>query len=219
MSELLDRDLIVAGEGAIGSRIVVFRETESTNDLVRTAAEGGEPEGFVAFAESQTKGRGQFGRRWSSAPGLGLWFSILLRPHWPPHLLPQVTPLIAVAVANALAAETRLGIRIKQPNDIFSGGRKLAGILSEARTGAEVFAVVGIGINVNHAAADFPLELQTSATSLALETGGPCHREQVASAVLTEISACYDPARPPGEEILRQYEALSRGQVYDTFPS
>ncbi len=217
MSEFLDRDLIAAGCGGIGSRIVVFRETESTNDIVLRAAEGGEREGFVAFAESQTKGRGQFGRRWSSAPSLGLWFSILLRPRWSPALLPRMTPLVAVAVANVLPEASGLDLRIKQPNDLLCERRKLAGILSEARTGHDVFVLVGIGINVNHTRADFPLELQESATSLALEAGRNWERERLASLVLQGLAAAYDPGVPPEEDILAQYAALSRGPVCDTF--
>jgi BirA family biotin operon repressor/biotin-[acetyl-CoA-carboxylase] ligase len=220
MSELLDRDLILAEAGCrVDWRVSVFRETESTNDIVLRAAEGGEPEGFAVFAETQTKGRGQFGRRWSSAFGLGLWFSILLRPRWPVAELAQVTPLVAVAVARALAEASGLETRIKPPNDIFCGGKKLAGILSEARTGgSEVFVVVGIGINVNHAPGDFPLELQTSAISLARETGRVWTREPVAAAVLRALGESYDPCQPPGAEIHAAYEALSRGPNCGSFP-
>ncbi len=218
MSELLDRDLMAVGGGeGIGSRILVFRETESTNDIVRRAAEDGEPEGLVVFAESQTKGRGQFGRRWSSAPGLGLWFSILLRPRWEPALISKVTPLVAVTVTRALSQASGLDLRIKPPNDLLHRGRKLVGILSEARTGAEVFVVVGIGINVNHARADFPLELQESATSLAIETGSSWPRERMASVVLCAMKEAYDSNRPPDANLLGQYAALSRGPVCDTF--
>lgn len=210
----LDRDLIApAGSGW---RASVFRETESTNDLGLRAAEGGEAEGFAVFAEAQTRGRGQFGRRWDSPPGLGLWFSLLLRPRWPVAQLAQMTPLIAVAAVRALGAQTGMTIRIKAPNDLFVGGRKLAGILSEARTGRDVFVVVGIGINVNHARRDFPLELQTSATSVAIETGRAWDRNPVAAAVLAEIGRTYDPALPPGADVLDQYVALSRPVDCDT---
>lgn len=220
MNEALDRDRISAGDAArLRPRIVVFRETESTNDVVMRAAEGGEPEGFVAFAETQTKGRGQFGRKWSSAEGIGLWFSILLRPRWPAGKLPEMTPLVAVAVARALAWTSGLAIRIKPPNDIFCQGRKLAGILSEARTGSEVFVVVGIGINVNHMAADFPLELRTSATSLAIETGATCDRERVASAVLAAIDELYNAENPPGAGVHDEYALLSRGPICGSFPA
>lgn len=219
MSEPLDRDLISARSGGrIGSRVAVFRETGSTNDIVLRAAEGGEPEGYVAFAEKQTMGRGQFGRKWSSAEGLGLWFSILLRPKWPPEWLAEMTPLVAVAVAEALAAACGLAARIKPPNDILCGRRKLAGILSEARTGREVFVVVGIGINVNHDRADFPLELQESATSIAIETQARVPREPVAVAVLNALNLLYDPARPPERRIKTSYAALSRAADCGSFP-
>jgi BirA family biotin operon repressor/biotin-[acetyl-CoA-carboxylase] ligase len=198
--------------------VVVFRETESTNDIVLRAAEGGEPEGFVAFAESQTKGRGQFGRRWSSAHGLGLWFSILLRPKWPAAQLARLTPLVAVALGRALAEIPGLSIRIKPPNDILCGGCKLAGILSEARTGKDVFVVAGIGINVNHARTDFPLELQASATSISLETGEIWRREGIARAVLQALDAAYDAGIPPDGKILEEYAALSHRPVCDSFP-
>jgi len=218
MSSPLDRDLIAADRaGCIGSRIAVFRETESTNDIVLHAAEGGEPEGFVAFAESQTKGRGQFGRRWSSATGVGLWFSVLLRPQWDSALLAQITPVVAVAVVRAIAGSTGLAPRIKQPNDVLCQGRKLAGILSEARTGGDLFVVAGIGINVNHAREDFPLELQTSATSIAIETGRSWPREPLAAAVLRELQGAYDATQPPDGKLLGEYEALSRGPVCDSF--
>jgi BirA family biotin operon repressor/biotin-[acetyl-CoA-carboxylase] ligase len=220
MSDALDRDVIAAGcAGAIGSRVMVFRETESTNDIVRRAAEGGEPEGLAVFAESQTRGRGQFGRRWDSAPGLGLWFSVLLRPRWEPALLPQMTPLLAVAVARSLARDTGLHLRIKKPNDVFCGARKLAGILSEARTGSGgVFVVAGVGINVNHEAGDLPLELQATATSVARETGRTWPREALAAGVLREVQSVYDPEQPPGPALLDEYETLSRAPVCDSFP-
>jgi len=210
----LDRDLI-APAGSVW-RASVFRETESTNDLGLRAAEGGEAEGFAVFAEAQTRGRGQFGRRWDSSPGLGLWFSLLLRPRWPVAQLAQMTPLIAVAMVRALGSTTGLEIRIKAPNDLFVGGRKLAGVLSEARTGREVFVGVGIGINVNHAASDFPLELQMSATSVAAETGRTWDRNPIAAAVLTEIGRIYDPEAPPGSDVLERYVALSRSADCDT---
>ncbi|MDD5200644.1 MAG: biotin--[acetyl-CoA-carboxylase] ligase [Terrimicrobiaceae bacterium] len=213
---LLDRDRIATAGGFW--RVTVFRETESTNDIVLRAAEGGEPEGFAVFAESQTRGRGQFGRRWDSSPGRGLWFSFLLRPRWPIAQLAQMTPLIAVAAARALAAHTNLAVRIKPPNDIHCSGRKLAGILSEARTGREAFVAVGIGINVNHSTRDFPLELQASATSLAIETGRSWEREAVATAMLSEVARVYDPGGAPGAEIREAYAALSHAPVCDNFP-
>ncbi len=218
MPELLDRDRLAPPGGPW--RVRVFRETASTNDLVRLAAEGGEPEGFVAFAETQTRGRGQFGRVWDSRPGLGLWFSLLLRPHWAAADYPQMTPLIAVAVVRALRSAEGIAGRIKPPNDIYVGGRKLAGILSEARAGRDAFVVVGIGVNVMHATGDFPLELQTSATSVARERrGGAPDRERLAAEILAGIAGVYDPARPPGEALLAEYAALSSRGDCDSVPA
>ncbi len=220
MNEPLDRDVIAAQcGGVLGSRVAVFRETESTNDVVLRAAEGGEPEGYAVFAERQTRGRGQFGRRWDSAEGLGLWFSLLLRPTWPPSELAEVTPLAAVAVARGIAQATGLHVRIKPPNDIYCGRRKLAGILSEARTGRAVFVIVGVGINVGQARADFPLELQESATSLAQALGTPVAREPIASAVLQAMNRLYDPAHPPDARVKDAYAALSRPAVCDSLPT
>lgn len=215
MSEPLDRDRLASPDGPW--RVLVFRETASTNDVVRRAAEGGEREGFVAFAEAQTHGRGQFGRVWDSRPGLGLWFSILLRPQWNAADFPQMTPLIAVAVARALRKAAGLKVRIKPPNDIYVGAKKLAGILSEARAGRDAFVVVGIGVNVLHAVADFPLELQGSATSVALQqVHGSPDREVLGAAILAEVGLVYRVNMPPDAALLAEYAALSSGGDCDT---
>src|SRR2546423_14398694 len=123
MSEPSDRliaaELSAALEGSrIGNEIVVVEETESTNDLVCKAVERGVPEGFVVFAERQTKGRGQYGRRWESAPYLGLWFSVLLRPALSLAESPKLTVQLAETVAATIADETGCAPAIKWPNDI-----------------------------------------------------------------------------------------------------
>src|SRR3954452_11119553 len=117
----------LAGSG-FGNEIAVVEETESTNDLAWKAFERGAAEGFVVFAERQTKGRGQYGRRWESAPYLGLWFSVLLRPAMTLAESPRLTSLLAEAVSVALTGEMGLETRIKPPNDIYIGDRKVAGL-------------------------------------------------------------------------------------------
>src|SRR5215212_8250019 len=117
---LIAKDLRAALAGSrVGNEVVVVEETESTNDLAWAAAERGAAEGFVVFAERQTKGRGQYGRRWESAPYLGLWFSVLLRPAMTLAESPRLTSLLAEAVSIALTRETGLETRIKPPNDIY----------------------------------------------------------------------------------------------------
>ena len=195
MSEPSDRliaaELSAALEGCrIGNEIVVVEETDSTNDLVWKAVERGVPEGFVVFAEGQTKGRGQYGRRWESAPYLGLWFSVLLRPALSLAESPKLTVLLAEAVAATIADETRCAPTIKWPNDIYVSGRKVAGVLVEGRmtTGGYV-AVAGIGINVNQTIDDFPEELRNTAGSLAMATGKKISRAKVAVALLKRLGS------------------------------
>src|SRR3954452_13936567 len=108
----------LAGSG-FGNEIAVVEETESTNDLAWKAFERGAAEGFVVFAERQTKGRGQYGRRWESAPYLGLWFSVLLRPAVTVRESPRLTLLLAQDVAATIQQETGCVPVIKQPNDIY----------------------------------------------------------------------------------------------------
>ena len=194
MSEISDR-LIAAElcEGLkgcrIGNGIVVVEEARSTNDLAWEAMERGAKEGFVAFAESQTAGRGQYGRRWESAPYLGLWFSVLLRPALTLQESPRLTSLLADLVAATIAEETACAATIKPPNDIYLAGRKVAGILVEGRMDKDgsYVAVAGIGINVNQAVDDFPAELRATAGSLAMVTGQKIDRSKLAIALLRKL--------------------------------
>jgi len=207
--DALDPDVLRenSGDGPIGARVLVFRETASTNDLALRLGESSEPEGLVIFAESQTAGRGQFRRPWHSAPGLGLWFSVLLRRTWPdPSVL---TPYVAVAVADAVFASSGCQLAIKPPNDLYGRHGKVAGILIETRTGANGFAVLGVGLNVHHRREDFPPELQAAASSLALEIGHPPSRQTVASAVLTHLNALLPEVGQEAPPHLRRYRHLA----------
>jgi len=208
MSELSDRliaaELRAGLEGArIGNEIVVVEEARSTNDLAWEAVARGTPEGFVVFAERQTAGRGQYGRRWESAPYQGLWLSILLRPALTLRESPQLTSLLADVVAATITEQTGCAATIKPPNDIYLAGRKVAGIHDEGRTenGGGYVAVAGIGINVNQSVEDFPEELRATATSLAMATGRKVDRSKLAIALLLKLekrmaehrlSACSD---------------------------
>jgi BirA family biotin operon repressor/biotin-[acetyl-CoA-carboxylase] ligase len=194
MSEVSDR--LIAAElraglerSRIGNEIVVLDETESTNDVVWQAAERGAPEGFVVLAERQTKGRGQYGRSWQSAPYLGLWLSILLRPAMTLRESPKLTVLLAEAVAATVADETGCAPTIKWPNDIYVSGRKVAGVLVEGRVASDgsYVAVAGIGINVNQTIDDFPAELRDTAGSLAMATKKKISRGKLAIALLRNI--------------------------------
>lgn len=188
---LIANDLRAALAGTrAGNEIVVVEETGSTNDLAWAAAERGATEGFVVFAEHQTKGRGQYGRRWESAPNLGLWFSILLRPALSLRESPKLTLQLAHTIAATIEEETGLSPAIKPPNDIYIGDRKVAGVLVEGKTASDgsYVAVAGIGINVNQTPDDFPEELRETAGSLAMATGKNLSRTRLAIALLQRLT-------------------------------
>ena len=194
MSEISDRliaaELRARLEGwRIGNEIVVVEEARSTNDLAWEAVARGTPEGFVVFAERQTAGRGQYGRRWESAPYQGLWLSVLLRPLMTLRESPQLTLLLAEVVAETITQETGCGATIKPPNDIHVAGRKVAGVLVEGRTANDgsYVAVAGIGLNVNQTLKDFPEELRATAGSLAMATGRRIDRTELAITLLRNL--------------------------------
>src|SRR5580692_5725317 len=145
-------EMILAGlrTETIGRDVLVFRETSSTNDRARQAGVAGAAEGLVVFAESQTRGQGTRGREWLSAPGSGLWFSILLRSRISPNRWPTLVQMAAVACGDAVEKWVMQPVRIKPPNDLILGGGKLAGFLLETSNSWD-FQVLGVGINVRSA--------------------------------------------------------------------
>lgn len=140
-------------EGGAKKVILDIRdEVTSTNDIVKAAARSpATGEGYTVIAAAQTAGRGTAGRSFYSPPGAGLYMSVLLRPKIPAGSLCHLTPLCAVAVAEALTPYSKAPCQIKWINDIYLEGRKICGILTESSVnadGAPRYAVVGIGINL-----------------------------------------------------------------------
>lgn len=162
----------------VGSRLVYPGETVSTNTDAFRLAEQGASEGTVVFADTQSGGKGRLGRRWSSPPGVNLYCSVILRPKIMPYEAPQLTFLSAVAVARAIERSSGLNPQIKWPNDVLLEGKKVAGLLNEmsAETDGINFVILGIGVNLNMTAVQFPTDLRHPATSLLLEgaSGRPC---------------------------------------------
>ena len=177
----------------IGRDIRVFRETASTNDVIERLARDGAKEGVVVFAESQSKGRGRLGRKWVSSAGKGLWFSVLLRPPLMPQEATRLTVASATALVRAIERVTGLAPDIKWPNDLQLRGRKIAGVLTElnAEPDRVNHLILGIGLNVNQRAGDFPDDIIGLATSLAIEKGEPVSRPELATAILSELQTDY----------------------------
>lgn len=151
-------------------------EVDSTNERLRK-----EPShhGRVIVADRQLAGRGRRGAPWHSVPGESLTFSVFLKPSAPIALWPRLSLAAGLALAETLE---RLGYApgIKWPNDVWLGGRKLAGILVES---SDDGAIIGMGLNLNDR--DFPDALE--ATSLALEDGREWEREEVLGMLLPRI--------------------------------
>lgn len=191
----LDESVITAAlcTRLLGRRLVCAPVTGSTNDDAAALARRGEPEGTVVVADAQTAGRGRLGRGWVSVRGLNLYMSVLLRPAVPPGAAPQLSLVAGVAVARAIEAEG-VETRIKWPNDVLLGGRKVCGILTELEAEADrvEFVIVGIGVNLNSRPEHFPPELRDIATSVGLAAGRPVERARFAARLLGELEHCYD---------------------------
>jgi BirA family biotin operon repressor/biotin-[acetyl-CoA-carboxylase] ligase len=182
--DALDREL--AGTPFAG-RVRYFASIDSTNTLAMREAEEGQESGTVYLADEQTGGRGRGAHSWHSAPGSGLYVSILLRPRLAPADILWVSLAAGLAVQQAIREVTSLAVDLRWPNDLLLSGRKLGGILTELN--AEVtrvrHAVIGVGLNVHQPA--FSPELASLATSLTIETGQEWSRQDLLVAVLRNV--------------------------------
>jgi BirA family transcriptional regulator, biotin operon repressor / biotin---[acetyl-CoA-carboxylase] ligase len=177
----------------VGQALHWYEEIDSTNDRARELAEEGAEHGTVVIAEAQTAGRGRRGRGWASPARKNLYFSIVLRPDLPPARAPELTLVASVAICEALR-QAGVGAGIKWPNDVVASGRKIGGILTElaAEPDRVSWVVLGVGVNVNARAEDFPEELRAEATSVLLERGQPAPRALLAAACFTAIEDWLD---------------------------
>lgn len=185
-------------------RFLLYREViPSTMDLARREAAEGAPHGTVALAEEQTSGRGRRGRSFYSPAGQNLYFTLVLR--CPIEVHRRLPLIIPVAVCAAIQAEAP-DARIKWPNDIWIGDRKVCGMLIDAEVSPfGSVALPGIGINVNADPTVVP-ELRDIATSLARELGRPVERELLLARVCNELEPLLDAT---AGHVLQEYRARS----------
>ncbi len=191
---------------ALGATLHWFAVTASTNRVAAEIGAAGASHGTVVVAEHQTSGSGKGERVWSSKPGAGLLFSVLLRPEARFEDLPQITLLAAVAMVDAIAANGVSGARVKWPNDILIDGRKVCGILAETGVSPDgsVFVVLGVGLNINESLSDFPPELEEIATSLAVAAGRPLSRQRIFHAFLDALDVWLARWRADGFDPIRE---------------
>ena len=154
-----------------GRSIVSLKSVDSTNRYARALAAQGAPAGTLVVAEEQTAGRGRRGRGWISPAGEGVFMSLILRPQSHPSEVARLSMQTALAVALSIAQTTGLDARIKWPNDIVCGGRKVCGMLLEMNADEQAVhdVVAGIGINVHQT--QFAPEIAQTASSLDLLSG------------------------------------------------
>jgi len=189
---------------AVGGRwqIIFHRELPSTQEVARKLALEGAGEGTVVLAEKQTAGRGRVGRNWVSPPG-GLYLSLLLRPQLKPPETLRLPLLAGVAVARTIRKVSGLEPRLKWPNDVLLGAKKVAGILCElgAETDRVNYVILGLGVNVNN---DLPEELLELATSLKKELGREIPRADLIQLLLSELESLYRRLMEEGFEPISQ---------------
>lgn len=203
----------------IGRELVYFDDTDSTNDQAHALAKDGAAEGTVVIAEAQQAGKGRLGRRWMSPSGVNLYASIILRPPIAPRHAPQLTFLSAAAVARTICEITGLKPTVKWPNDVLIDGCKVAGLLNEldAETERIRYLILGIGVNVNMQADQFPNDLRYPATSLAMVSGAEVSRLLFTRNLLEQIDRLYHQYQLEGFEPIMQtwqdYFVLTGQQV------
>jgi BirA family biotin operon repressor/biotin-[acetyl-CoA-carboxylase] ligase len=177
----------------IGQTIHAYQSVKSTNDVAAQLAASGAPEGTIVTAEIQTKGRGRLSRNWHSPPGCGIYVSIILRPSFPADQAPGLSIMTALALADTIEPYCPDRTRMKWPNDVLVSGRKVAGILTEltAERRRIEYVVLGVGINVNHRAKDFPPGLKSVATSLRRATRRKHSRVELLKEFLVRLEKEY----------------------------
>ena len=179
--------------GSIEWKLEIHSHIDSTNNRGKELALAGAEHGTVVIADSQSAGRGRFGRKFHSPEGCGVYLSIVFRPDFGAEKAVMITSMAAVAVARAIEAVADVEARIKWVNDVYIGSKKACGILCEAgldfESGQMQYVVAGIGVNVGFI--DFPDEIKNIATSISNECGKAVSRNRFIAELLNQISILY----------------------------
>ena len=176
--------------------IITYESIDSTNTQAKLYAESREGECAVFIASEQTAGRGRLGRSFISEAGKGLYLSILLGGGFKPDFAISLNTYMSVIASRAIEKLSGIETKIKWVNDIYAGGKKLSGILTEGKAadGGETlsYAVVGIGINLLKQ--EFTEEVRTIATTLEDECGKVVDINSLAALIVKEFFENLDSA-------------------------
>ncbi|MBR5558962.1 MAG: biotin--[Oscillospiraceae bacterium] len=209
MSEILSSAAIAAhlGSTADAWQTEVLLETDSTNTRLKERAKAGAPQRLLLVADKQTCGRGRLGRSFLSPAGSGIYMSLLVRPNIPMERCTDLTVAAAVCVARAVEQTCGLKAEIKWVNDLYAGGKKFCGILTEGSAKPDGYAdyvVVGIGLNVGKLDCGSDHELAAIVTSLE-EQGCTVSRTRLIAAILAEFERYYCHMQANQPDVLDEY--------------
>ncbi len=179
----------------VGPEVELLAAVDSTNSEAERRLAVGQETPFAILAQTQSAGRGRLSRRWHSASAGNLYLTLAFRPFIPPEKLKPFTLWMGLAVCAHVEAAYGLKLGLKWPNDLLAAdGRKVAGMLTEARMDSDVVRdlVFGLGLNVATAEKDFPVELRSLASSLAQAGAGDLDINCVAADALVALWAAWD---------------------------
>lgn len=174
-----------------GKKVVYYDEIDSTNALAKKLGKQSDTHGMLVIAEQQNAGRGRLGRNWSSPSGCGIWMTLILKPHIHPGHAAMLTLVAALAVNKGIR-QLGLNSLIKWPNDIVVNGKKVCGILTEMNTSNEMLECVVVGMGINANIEFFSKELETTASSLQLESGKKIDRDVLIVDIMKYFEQYYE---------------------------
>ena len=189
--------------------INIYKKIDSTNTQAKLHAEYGRCENAIFIASEQTAGRGRLGRSFVSSKNKGLYLSILLNKKLPPEFATSLTTYMAVIASRAISSLSGAEPKIKWVNDLYLGGNKCAGILTEGKASESgdslQYAVVGIGINL--LSQEFPEEVRNIATTVEDECGRKVDKYDLAALIVSEFFK--NLGLVGSKEIADEYRSLS----------
>lgn len=205
----------------IGKNIIHFDTIGSTNDQAKIIASNvPSSNGTVLISEEQTAGRGRLGRKWVSSKGKNILMSIILKPDM---ILKDAVKITQIAAASLVCSIRALDINayIKWPNDIIINGKKICGILTEAKSKLSKiqYIILGIGINVNIDLSEIPQDLTKTASSLYIESNKKINRKNLTADVINNFEKFYNKFLIDKDfnyslEICKRYSAVLNKKIY-----
>ena len=213
-------ELKILVKGDFGKEIIFHESLDSTNTLAMELAEKGGhhgTHGTVVIADRQLKGKGRLGRTWFSLPQCNIYMSVIVRPEIEPKDATLLTIMSAISCARAIRNSTGIEVKIKWPNDLMVSERKLGGILTEMKSDQDriIFAVIGIGINVNSSLDAFPPEVRAVAASVMEELREKGYSQEISrtliiAAILNELERWFKVLIKGGRiQLINEWKKLS----------